>query len=49
MAGTQKLQRERERSEDLVCLRTTNDCIEIALLQVFSIRILPDQQKRKPN
>lgn len=35
MAGTEQLQRERERSEDLVCHRTANHFSEVALSRVF--------------
>lgn len=43
MAGTEQLQQERERSEDLVCHRTANHFSEVALLQGFSTGTLADQ------
>jgi len=43
MAGTEQLQQERERTEDLVCHRTTNHFSKVALLQGFSIGMVADQ------
>ena len=42
-AGTEQLQQERERSEDLVCHGTADHFSEVALLQGFSIGMLADQ------